>query len=166
SARRTRASLRAESSGSPWSQISTNTLPRPNARTSRSRSAAPAAGPRPPAPPPPPPWPRPAAPPRSPGTTAHTPPPPAPAPPDAPHPDPDSPSWPAPDPEFGPGRGPRDGSAARGRAPVATRAAGDQGQLGAEDGGEAQRSCGFGEADNAVHAVMVGDGQRLQTEAG
>ena len=84
-----------------------------------------------------PPWPRPSAPPRSPGTTAHTPPAPAPAPPDAPHP---------------------------GRASPSAAPPGDQRQLGAEDGREAQRPCRLGEADDAVHAVVVGDGQRLQAK--
>ena len=40
-----------------------------------------------------------------------------------------------------------------------------QGDLGPEDGGQARRAGGFGEADRPVHAVVVGDGQRLEPEA-
>ena len=43
---------------------------------------------------------------------------------------------------------------------------GGQGELGAEDRAQAQCPGGLGEADDAVHAVVVGDGQRLQAEAG
>ncbi len=48
--------------------------------------------------------------------------------------------------------------------PRPPRAPGDQRQLGAEDGRQAQRPCRLGEADDAVHAVVVGDGQRLQAK--
>jgi hypothetical protein len=37
-----------------------------------------------------------------------------------------------------------------------------QGEFGPEDGGQARRVCGFGEADCPVHAVVVGDGQRFE----
>ncbi len=40
-----------------------------------------------------------------------------------------------------------------------------QGDLGPEDGGQAGRAGGFGEADRPVHTVVVGDGQRLEPEA-
>ena len=47
------------------------------------------------------------------------------------------------------------------------RAAGEvEGELGAEDGGHAQGGRGLGEADHAVEAVVVGEGQRLQSQAG
>jgi hypothetical protein len=41
---------------------------------------------------------------------------------------------------------------------------GGQGELGAEDGGEGEGPGGFGEAHDAVHAVVVGEGQGLQAE--
>ena len=47
------------------------------------------------------------------------------------------------------------------------RAAGQvEGELGAEDGGHAHGVSGLGEADDSVHAVVVGDGQGLEAEAG
>ena len=41
-----------------------------------------------------------------------------------------------------------------------------EGELGAEHGGQADRPGGLGEADHAVEAVVVGEGQRLQAEPG
>ena len=41
-----------------------------------------------------------------------------------------------------------------------------EGQLGAEDGGQPQCPGGLTEADHAVHAVVVGHGQRAQPEPG
>ena len=41
-----------------------------------------------------------------------------------------------------------------------------EGDLGAEDGGQPQLAGGLGEADHAVEAVVVGEGERLQAEAG
>ncbi len=41
-----------------------------------------------------------------------------------------------------------------------------QGDLGSEDGGQAHLPSCFGEADDSVEAVVVGDGQRLEAEAG
>ncbi len=40
-----------------------------------------------------------------------------------------------------------------------------QGDFGPEDGGQADGGGGFGEPDGPVHAVVVGDGQRLEAQA-
>ena len=39
-----------------------------------------------------------------------------------------------------------------------------EGQLSAEDGGQADRGGGLGEADDAVHAVVVGDGEGVEAQ--
>ena len=46
------------------------------------------------------------------------------------------------------------------------RFGGVEGQLGPEHGGQAQGAGGLGEADHAVEAVVVGDGQGLEAQPG
>jgi len=40
-----------------------------------------------------------------------------------------------------------------------------KGDFGPEDGGQASCGRGFGEPDRPVHAVVIGDGQRLEPQA-
>ena len=72
--------------------------------------------------------------------------------------EPDSRGWPGP---AEAGSAPRVGLARRQLGLGAT-----QGELGPEDGGQAQRPGGLGEADHAVEAVVVGEGQGLEPQPG
>ena len=58
------------------------------------------------------------------------------------------------------------GALPRAGGPAGLRPAGAEAQLGAEDGRQADGPGGLGEADHAVEAVVVGEGEGLEAEAG